>query len=114
MISRYTQQLYNNGERYGYRYTFTSKGDKIPTHTHDNDTEHFVEVVKGSVIISHNSTNYLLKEGERAGPFSTAPHEIMAAEDGTIIENDYTSLDKDWLLTVPASAYESFAREVVY
>lgn len=114
MIAEYQQQLYSDRERYGYRYTFKNAGDRIPTHSHDKETEHYVRVIRGSVIITHGHLNYVVKAKDSVGPFSTTPHSIMAAEAGTIIENDYTSENKDWLLDLPESAYEPITRQVSY
>lgn len=81
--------LYEFGSLFGQTYTFPKRGDGIGMHTHSQEEQHNVMVMKGSLQIY--GPDRIWCETLRAGDIFDLdiekhhPHEVVALEDDTIM-----------------------------
>lgn len=71
----------------GFLYLFDKAGEGLMGHTHDEESAHDVQVMRGKVVIYGDMPAVVISAGE---PFSfdwRRQHEIIALEDKTLIFN---------------------------
>jgi hypothetical protein len=73
-------QHYKNGQIFGIRYTFESRGNRIPEHAHDAELAHNLIVIRGSVMLVTPHEQRICMPGIHDFNWSQ-PHEIVALED---------------------------------
>ena len=95
------------GPRWGCRYIFKNRFDKIPTHSHPPHLEHNITVVRGSVL----TNNVILKKGDIYEFDGTKPHSIMALCPDTEILNVYKHGIPPGYLQVPKEQLEGTVDE---
>lgn len=82
-------KLYEFASLYGMTYQFPQRGDGIGMHNHEQNQEHNVMVMRGSVQIygPNREWCYTLRAGDifNLDPVLHYPHEIVALEDDTSI-----------------------------
>ncbi|WKN42767.1 cupin domain-containing protein [Tunicatimonas pelagia] len=72
------------------------KGAKVPIHKHPN--EQLTYIVKGSVKVTMENQDYIVKAGEVLIIPPNVPHKFICLEDGTIDIDFFTPLRMDWLM----------------
>jgi len=77
----------------GY-FTF-KKGALVPLHHHSN--EQYSLIMKGSVKVSIQGKNYIVKAGEGILIPPDVPHEFVSLEDGTIDIDFFAPQRQDWI-----------------
>ncbi len=72
------------------------KGAKVPVHYHPNEQRTYI--LKGSVKVTMEGQDYIVKAGEVLIIPLNVPHEFVCLEDGTIDLEFFTPLRMDWLM----------------
>lgn len=82
-------QLIQAGNLEGLLYGFDKRGEGLMMHTHEADTAHDIQVMRGAVKVYGEVPTTIVLQDEHFNFDWSKPHEVVALEDNTVIFNRF-------------------------